>query len=196
MKIEYFDIKDIDKVAAMAAEVWGYKERSAEYNRVFCGHLSRYSCYTPELALQASDDEGLQAIAFGWLPGDTNDADAWVERNLGALPPDEREGVMRNVDYLKHTDAELQRAMEPGVSAKLAFFISRKPGFGTPLLERLTGLLHDRGAKWLYLWTDSSCSWQYYPRHGYEQIGFGRVPEYSTPDEDYNYMFFRKNIKR
>ena len=46
----------------------------------------------------------------------------------------------------------------------------------------------------LYLWTDSSCSWQYYPRHGYEQVGFGRVPEYSTADEEYTYRLFRKNI--
>ena len=46
----------------------------------------------------------------------------------------------------------------------------------------------------LYLGTDSSCSWQYYPRHGYEQVGFGRVPEYSTADEEYTYRLFRKNI--
>ena len=36
--------------------------------------------------------------------------------------------------------------------------------------------------------------WQYYPRHGYEQVGFGRVPEYSTADEEYTYRLFRKNI--
>ena len=33
-----------------------------------------------------------------------------------------------------------------------------------------------------------------YPRHGYEQVGFGRVPEYSTADEEYTYRLFRKNI--
>lgn len=194
MQIKHFDPADIDEVARMASEVWGDREGSEEFTRVFCGHLARYSCYTPELALQLTDEDGLQAIAFGWMPGDTNDADEWVASQMAGLSEEERNHVLLNVNYLKRTDAELQEKMVPGKSAKLSFFISRKPGCGTPLLEKLIGLLCERSVEWLYLWSDCTCNWQYYIRHGYEQIGHGTVPEYSTPDEDYTYTLFRKRI--
>lgn len=195
MEINTFQPNDIDEVARMAAEVWGNRERSAEFNRVFCGHLARYSFYTPELALQMTDEDGLQAIAFGWMPGDTNDADEWVENQMDGLTDEERQAIRCNVEYLKRTDAELQRKMEHGKSAKLSFFISRKSGCGAPLLSRLTELLQERGVEWLYLWSDCTCNWTYYVHHGYMQIGHGEVPEYSTPDDNYTYMLFRKNIK-
>ena len=64
----------------------------------------------------------------------------------------------------------------------------------TEAARQLSRAIARGGHTLLYLWTDSSCSWQYYPRHGYEQMGFGRVPEYSTADEEYTYRLFRKNI--
>lgn len=66
MEIKHFSKDRIDEVAAMAAEVWG-KEQGAstpEVARIFCRHLARYSTYTTKLSLQATDEDGLQAIAF------------------------------------------------------------------------------------------------------------------------------------
>ena len=197
MTIKHFTPNKIDEVAQMAAEVWG-KEQGAhdtETARLFCQHLSRYSLYSTDLALQAEDEDGLQAIAFAWLPGDTNDADQWLRERLPLMKEEHRHTLLTNEGYLKRTDEELQKMMQPN-SAKLSFFISRKSGYGTPVLEALIELLRQRGVEWLYLWTDSTCNWQYYPSHGYEQIGQGIVPEFSTADEDYLYMFFRKNIKQ
>ncbi|MCR5039574.1 MAG: GNAT family N-acetyltransferase [Bacteroidales bacterium] len=193
INIAPFQPKRIDEVARMAAEVWGHEENRQAFTDAFCGHLARYSLYSSELALQMEDEIGLQAIAFAWTPGDANKADRWLETHLDGLTPEEADSVRKNVGYLKRTDAQLQAKMEPG-SAKLSFFISRKPGLGTPLLERLTAMLRERGYRWLYLWTDSSCNWQYYPRHNFEQIGQGPVPEFCTADNDYQYFLFRKRI--
>ena len=55
-------------------------------------------------------------------------------------------------------------------------------------------LLRQRGVEWLYLWTDCTCNWQYYVNHGYEKIGEGVAPEFSTDKEDYTYYMFRKRI--
>ncbi len=195
MEIEHFTIDNIDEVAAMAAEIWG-KEQGAndpEVARIFCGHLARYSTYTTEFSLQATDEDGLQAIAFAWLPDDTNDADVWLHNQLPSMPEEARKTLLTNERYLKRTDEELLAMMLPN-SAKLSFFISRKPGYGTPVLEALIELLGKRGIEWLYLWTDCTCNWQYYTKHGYEQIGLGIAPEFSTIDEDYIYRMFRKRI--
>ena len=79
-------------------------------------------------------------------------------------------------------------------SAKLSFFISRKKGCGTPVLNALIERLRSRGVEWLYFWTDCTCNWQYYVKHGFEQIGAGVAPEFSTDKEDYTYYMFRKRI--
>ena len=165
----------------------------AEVARVFCGHLSRYSLYSSELALQAVDEDGLQAIAFAWMPGDTNDADVWMRNQFATLSEEERNTLLTNENYLKRIDAEILEKMVPN-SAKLSFFISRKKGYGTPVLNALIELLRQRGVEWLYLWTDCACNWQYYVNHGYEKIGEGVAPEFSTDKEDYTYYMFRKRI--
>ncbi|MBE6331436.1 MAG: hypothetical protein E7070_03880 [Bacteroidales bacterium] len=197
MIIKQFAHERIDLVAKMAAGVWGKEQgaHSSEVARIFCQHLTRYSLYSADLAFQAEDEDGLQAIAFAWLPGDTNDAAQWLRNQLPKLTDEEQQTLLTNERYLTRTDAELQSKMVPN-SAKLSFFISQKPGYGTPVLNALIERLRERGIEWLYLWTDCTCNWQYYPKHGYEQIGQGIVPEFSTADENYNYMFFRKNIKQ
>lgn len=195
MKIKKFELGNIDDVARMAADVWG-KDQGADHEEgvwLFCQHLTRYSLYSTDLALLAEDEDGVQAIAFAWLPDETNDADQWLQERLPLMTEEQRHTLLTNEAYLKRTDSELQAMMMPH-SAKLSFFISRKPGYGTPVLEALIDLLRQRGIEWLYLWTDSSCNWQYYPKHGYEEIGHGIVPEFSTDDLEYDYRLFRKQI--
>jgi GNAT superfamily N-acetyltransferase len=197
MEIKQFTPDRIDSVAAMAAKVWGKEQgaHSSEAARLFCQHLTRYSLYSTDLAFQAEDEEGMQAIAFAWLPGDTNDAASWLRSQLPNMTDKGKQTLLTNERYLTRTDAELQPKMLPN-SAKLSFFISQKPGYGTPVLNALIERLRERGIEWLYLWTDCTCNWEYYPKHGYELIGEGTVPEFSTDAEVYTYRMFRKKIKQ
>ena len=72
MVIKQFTHERIDLVANMAAGVWGKEQgaHSSEVARIFCQHLTRYSLYSVDLAFQAEDEDGLQAIAFAWLLGE------------------------------------------------------------------------------------------------------------------------------
>jgi hypothetical protein len=65
--------------------------------------------------------------------------------------------LLTNETYLKWTDEKHQKMMLPN-SAKLSFFISRKLGYGTPVLEALIERLRQHGVEWLYLWTDCTCT--------------------------------------
>lgn len=195
MVIKQFTQDRIGHVAKMAARVWGKEQgaHSSEVARIFCQHLTRYSLYSVDLAFQAEDEDGLQAIAFAWLPGDTNDAALWLRSQFPNMTKEGQQTLLTNECYLTRTDAELQSKMVPN-SAKLSFFISQKPGYGTPVLNVLIERLRVRGIEWLYLWTDCTCNWQYYPKHGYELIGQGIAPEFSTANEDYVYRMYRKRI--
>ena len=195
MVIKQFTQDRIGLVAKMAAGVWGKEQgaHSSEVARIFCQHLTRYSLYSVDLAFQAEDEDGLQAIAFAWLPGDTNDAALWLRSQFPNMTKEGQLTLLTNECYLTRTDAELQSKMVPN-SAKLSFFISQKPGYGTTVLNVLIERLRERGIEWLYLWTDCTCNWQYYPKHGYELIGQGIVPEFSTANEDYVYRMYRIRI--
>ena len=195
MVIKQFTQDRIGLVAKMAAGVWGKEQgaHSSEVARIFCQHLTRYSLYSVDLAFQAEDEDGLQAIAFAWLPGDTNDAALWLRSQFPNMTKEGQQTLLTNECYLTRTDAELQSKMVPN-SAKLSFFISQKPGYGTTVLNVLIERLRERGIEWLYLWTDCTCNWQYYPKHGYELIGQGIVPEFSTANEDYVYRMYRIRI--
>lgn len=172
MEVKQFTLDNTDVVAAMAARVWG-KEQGAhgtEMASLFSQHLTRYSLYSRDLALPTEDKKGLQAIAFAWLPGDMNDAVSWLWSQHPNLTDEEQQTLLSNERYLTRTDAELQSKMLPN-SAKLSFYISQKPGYGTLVLNALIERLWERGIEWLYFWTDCTCSWEYYSKHGYEQIG-------------------------
>ncbi len=196
MEIKPFNQRNIDLVAEMAEGVWGKNQgaHGSAVARIFCQHLTRYYLYSADLALQAEDEDGMQAIAFAWLPGETNSAATWLRNHLPALTDDEQQKLLTNERYLMRTDEELLSKMLPN-SAKLSFFISKKKGYGTPVLNALIERLRKRGIEWLYLWTDSSCNWQYYPKHGFEFVGEAKVPEFSTDEEEYTNKIYRKHIK-
>lgn len=194
MEILPFYPEDITTLAKRLSEVWVVDE-SPEFTRVFCEYLVRHNYYTPQLSLKIVDEEGLQAIAFACMPGEENNSDEWFQEQLEELSPEVRKYILRSNTYTKRTDAKLQTMMElQPHAAKLSFFFSRKAGYGALVLEHLLKKLRQQGVEWLYLWTDSWCNWQYYPRHDYEQIDKGILPEFSSADEKYYYYMFRKQI--
>lgn len=194
MEIKAFYPEDIITLARKVSEVWEFEE-SPEFTKVFCEYLVRCNYYTPEFSLKIVDEEGLQAIAFACMPGEENDSEIWLQEQLGKLSPEIKKYILRSSAYIKRTDAELLKMMGPQPhAAKFSLFFSRKAGYGTLVLEHLVEKLWQQDVKWLYLWTDSWCNWQYYPRHGFEQIGQGLLPEFSSGDEKYYYFLFRKQI--
>ncbi|MCR4765153.1 MAG: hypothetical protein K5856_03145 [Bacteroidaceae bacterium] len=194
MEIKAFYPEDIITLARKVSEVWEFEE-SPEFTKVFCEYLVRCNYYTPEFSLKIVDEEGLQAIAFACMPGEENDSEIWLQEQLGKLSPEIKKYILRSSAYIKRTDAELLKMMGPQPhAAKFSLFFSRKAGYGTLVLEHLVEKLLQQDVKWLYLWTDSWCNWQYYPRHGFEQIGQGLLPEFSSGDEKYYYFLFRKQI--
>ena len=194
MEIKAFYPEDIATLASRVSEVWKF-DQSPEFTKVFCEYLVRSNYYTPHFSLKLVDEEGLQAIAFACMPGEENDSEAWLQEQLEKLSPETKKYILRSSAYIKRTDEDLLKMMEAQPhAAKLSFFFSRKAGYGSLVLEYLVEKLRQQGVEWLYLWTDSWCNWQYYTHHGFEQIGKGFLPEFSSDEEKYYYYLFRKQI--
>lgn len=191
MIIEPFDIANIDKVATMAAKMWGpIIVPSIEFTREVL--LNWF--YDPKFSLQACDDDGtMHAIAFASMKNDVNISTKWIDDFLVGKSYDERRKVLASTSYLLRTEKDMLSMMDDN-SAKFSLLISDKKGFGTPLLERLTQILIESGAKWIYLITDSTCNLQFHTRHGFKKIHEELVVPLCTKEKDYYCLIYRKQI--
>ena len=195
MIIEPFDIGNIDIVAAILDKMWSkdiFKgiKHSFELSREVVLNMF----LDQELALQACDDDGkMQAVAFARMKSGVNTSDQWVENFLVDKDDEEREKVLEATGYLLRTESDLLDVMSKD-SAKFSFLISYKRGYAKALQEQLMQLLIDRGVRWTYHITDSTCSWQYFPRHGFERVHKELVERFSTEDQPYYCYFYRKPI--
>ena len=195
MTIEPFNIKHIDVVAEILAKMWSKDIIKGINHRVeFSREVILNLFYDPELALQACDDDGtLQAVAFARMKNDVNTSEQWIEDFLKDKDNDERNRVLEAIAYLIRTERDMLNLMSDD-SAKFSFLVSYKRGYAKALQERLMPMLIDRGVQWTYHITDSTCSWQYFPRHGYERVHEELIERFSTPDLPYYCYFYRKRI--
>ena len=74
MEIKPFYLEDIAILAKRVSEIWRFDD-SPEFTRIFCEYLVRCNYYSPQLSFKIVDEEGLQAIAFGCMPEEKNDAE-------------------------------------------------------------------------------------------------------------------------
>ena len=187
---------NIDIVAAMLAKMWGKDiacgiEHSIEFAREVVLNLF----LDPQLALQACDDDGtMQAVAFARMKDDVNTSMQWIEDFLDDKDDVERKHVLETTSYLLRTEHELLNLMSED-SAKFSFLISYKRGYAKALQERLTPMLIDRGARWTYHITDSTCNWQYFDHHGYERVYEELIERFSTPNQPYYCYMYRKRLQ-
>ena len=187
---------NIDIVAAELAEMWEKDIASGiEHQIEFAREVVLNLFLDPQLALQACDDDGtMQGVAFARMKDDVNTSMQWVEDFLADKDDEERKKVLETTAYLLHTEHELLNLMNED-SAKFSFLISKKRGYAKALQERLMPMLIDRGARWTYHITDSTCSWQYFDAHGYERVHEELVKRFSTPTKPYYCYMYRKRIQ-
>ena len=196
MTIKPFDIANIDIVAAELARKWKNDiAHGIEHSIELAREVVLTLFLDPQLALQACDDDGtMQAVAMARMKKDVKLSEQWVEDFLDGKDDLERKHVLETTAYLMRTERDLLNLMSND-SAKFSFLLSHRRGWAQALQDRLMPMLIDRGAKWTYHITDSTCSWQYFDRHGFERVHEELVERFSTPTQPYYCYMYRKCIK-
>ena len=187
---------DIDIVAEKLAKMWEKDiAQGIEHIIEFSREVVLNMFFDPQLALKACDDDGtLQAVTLARMKNDVNISEQWVEDFLADKDDEERKHVLETTAYLLRTERELLNLMSED-SAKFSFLLSYKHGYAKALQMGLKQLLIDHGAQWTYHITDSTCSWQYFDKHGYERIHEELVERFSTPSQPYYCYMYRMRIQ-
>ena len=154
--------------------------------------IVRHNIFYNEFALQLVQEKKLQAVAFAARKEEENDALQWLEENRENLSAKEAESLQRVVEYLEHMDAKTCSVMEKD-DIRLTLFASSQRGCGSLILQQLEERLRRAGFKAMYLWTDSDCNHQWYPRHGFELVESEVNESFSTPEKNFmTYIFCKK----
>lgn len=201
MNIEPFDSKYIPEIVDWVTPLWSMMDFDTEVSEKSANKkqdldvefIVRHNIFYNEFALQLVQEKKLQAVAFAARKEEKNNALQWLEANNQNLSAKEAESLQRVVEYLEHMDAKTCSVMEKD-DIRLTLFASSQPGCGRLILEELEGRLRAAGFASLYLWTDSDCTHQWYPRHGFELVEMARNEAFSTPQRDFLTYIFRKEL--
>ena len=155
--------------------------------------IVRHNIFYNAFALQLVQGEELQAVALAARKEEKNDALQWLEENNQNLSAKEQERLQQVVDYLEHMDAKTCSFMEKD-DIRLSLFASSQRGCGSMILSQLEEKLKMAGFKTMYLWTDSDCNHQWYPKHGFTLVEAEGNETFSTPEKKFMTYIFRKQL--
>lgn len=207
LKISPFDERYLPKLVEWVRPLWSMVDWEGqvstvdwrdEFRDLDVEFILRHNIFRNEFALQLTAEreaggEELLAVALAAGKHEENDAVEWLAPRLAGLGQQEQDSFQLVVDYLEDMDRRTCHHMGDG-DIRLTLFASGSPGGGGLILAELEERLRRSGFTSLYLWTDSDCTHQWYPRHGFELVEMARNEAFSTPQRDFLTYIFRKEL--
>lgn len=186
---------DLLEITKLAAECWKdyFAGVSDSLLQAACGMIVRNNYIEPELSFKIINDGKIVAVVFAGTAVSMSHPEDFYEHQLSILKEDQREWLMTQRAYHKKADKECKKLLDSN-TFKLALFMSDSKGCGRVLLNYVTDILRNKGFKRMALWTDTSCSFDYYSSHGFNEQSSIFIPEYSSEQEEYRLFTFTKEI--
>ena len=195
MKISKLNTSDLPQVNNMAFEAWkdAYAGQSQDFIEKVSEFIVRKNYYDNEYAYKIVEDGAIKAILFGCEKDEKNDALEWVGHQRKDLTGPELVIMDNQIDYLLKSDDLLATYLTDN-DIKLALIISDKRGYGTEILKHFITESQVKGKDKMYLWTDSTCNHEYYPKRGFEEVLRIDNANANKIEEAYQTLFYSKKI--
>ena len=191
--LQPFDDKNIPLLVKAVTPSWSMVNWENSFRDVDIEFIIRNGIFYNEFALQLQNDKELLAVAFVQRPKETNDALNWLQNNKKELTENEEKGLNLVVQYLQEMDSRVHDFMTKD-DVKLSLFISLKSGYGEKIFQKLKILLKKENYKSLYLWTDSDCNYNWYPKHGFSLVEERPYSQFSTEETDFKTYIFKIDL--
>ena len=194
--ISPFDKKNLPQIVDTVLPLWGAPEQDEAFNRIDVEFIVRNNIFENGLSMQITNPAKpteLFAAVFAARKTDKNDASIWLSAHSKNVSEKEQFSLDLVKTYLQKMDEKTLSFMNDE-DIKLSLFVSRKKGFGRPLLEEFTKTLRKKGFKTMYLWTDCTCSWKWYPEHGFELVAEDIYEPFKENEKDFITYIYKKQI--
>lgn len=194
MEIRHFEDKDIREASRMVYEYWSDElpDNSREIKQVIYEYMVRYYDRNREMSYSAIVDGELMGFLLAFKKLDSNGNKGWLLSELENHSMEERALALEYEIYYGYNGKKTENCFV-GNGVMIGLFVSVRKGCGEKLLASLYQKCKQKNISDVYLWTDMSCSYNYYYRNNFEE-----VDHFTTTDlfdgETLETIIFKKSV--
>ncbi len=191
MIVRNFTDNDVEEASKISHLVWGnlYEKESCELQKLIYDFTLEYY-YLNNTFSFALDENGLKGLVFASLKTDKNGSVENFKTKIQNLSDNDRIIALNLFDYVENTGREVKNAMGDD-DLMMGLFISTQKGGGRMLLSKLIETAKERDIKNIYLWTDTTCDFDYYQKNKFTLV---KEIECNVNNKNINTLIFKKEI--
>lgn len=167
MIIRYFEDSDIVEASRLAKLTWGdfYTNESPKLQNFIYSFMVEYYDLNRKYSLSIIDKE-LKGFLLAYTQNDKYIAANFEDKVQLLANKNEQQTAIELFNYLETCGNSLKNIMGNN-DIILGLFISIKKGCGKMLLSKFVEICKERAVKNIYLWTDTTCNYQYYKKNNF-----------------------------
>ena len=191
MIVRNFTDKDVEEASKISHLVWGdlYEKESCELQKLIYDFTLEYY-YLNNTFSFALDENGLKGLVFASLKTNKNNSVENFKTKIKDLSDNDRIIARNLFDYVENSGREVKNAMDED-DLMMGLFISTQKGGGRMLLAKLIETAKERDTKNIYLWTDTTCDFDYYQKNKFTLV---KEIESYVNNTNINTIIFKKEI--
>lgn len=170
MIVRNFKNRDIEEASQITHLVWGdlYAKESKKLQQIIYDFTLEYY-YLNETFSFALDENGLKGFVFAASKKDKNESINTFKTRINTLNEKDKITALNLLDYVESTGNEVKSVMSED-DLMMGLFISTQKGGGKMLLSKLVESACKNGVKNIYLWTDTTCDFDYYQKNNFTPV--------------------------
>lgn len=191
MIIRNFKNSDIEEAEKITHLVWGdlYANENSRLQKLIYDFTLEYY-YLNETFSFALDENGLKGFVFAALKKDKNNSSEKFKTKINTLNEQDKITALNLLDYVESTGKEVKGVMNEN-DLMMGLFISTQKGGGKMLLSKLVENACENGIKNIYLWTDTTCDFDYYQKNNFTLV---KEFECIVNNKKINTLIFKKPL--
>lgn len=192
MIVRNFLNNDIEKASKITHTVWGnlYADENADLQKLIYDFTLEYY-YLNENFSFALDENGLCGLIFASFKTDKNSAIEKYKNKISSLNEKDIKTALNLFAYVENTGKEVKKVMNDN-DLMMGLFISQQKGGGRMLLSKLIENAVKNGIKNIYLWTDTTCDFDYYQKNNFTLV---KKFECIVNNQKINTLIFKKPLQ-
>jgi len=168
MLIRTFTNSDIPQASKLAKLTWGdfYTQESQELQNLIYSFMVEYYDLNRKFSYSIIDNDELKGLLLAFQKKDMHKPADFTEKVMGLQNKDEQKTAFDLFDYLEDCGNELKNIINDD-DVILGLFVSIQKGGGKQLLSKLVETCKENNMKNIYLWTDTTCDYEYYRKNNF-----------------------------
>lgn len=180
--IKNYEEEYFNDICNIVLKCWsGEVDMDEELENFIYSFLARYYLCNTDLSF-VDVSHNVNAFIFASRINDSNDCMEFWNSELLGLEARNKFKANEYLEYLNYNHDKVLNHMDND-SVYLALIASVKPKSGELLLNKLKEEAKKLKLKDIYLWTDETCNYKYYEKHGFNLV------------EEYNVSLFNRNLR-